>query len=270
MPVLPCDVERELLARVRAGAAADRLLAAGTHRGPQADALRTTSAAGQLAREHVVRANLRIVIEIAVRYRPFAEFDELIAAGVVGLLEAVDAFDLDKGRRLIGIAGLYVTKRIGELVARTGGPVAVTLDLHDLRVAARRVLDAGAGTEDCDAVRDMLAERFRVTRETLDLALDLVDVVADAANVRDPGPGPDDHALRSETSAEIAALLRELTEDERTLLELRFGFRSGSPQTLTAVAAVFDVPVTVVYEAEIRLLAKLATMTAAAPLHVGA
>ncbi len=115
VPLLSRDEEIELAKRIERGRKAHKVLAEGDPASEQIARLEAQVEDGQAAREHLAEANTRLVISIAKKYRGYLPFQDLIQAGNVGLLRAIDKFDHRRGYKF----STYATWWIRQSVSRS-------------------------------------------------------------------------------------------------------------------------------------------------------
>ncbi|WP_344953759.1 sigma-70 family RNA polymerase sigma factor [Actinomadura miaoliensis] len=254
--LLTAEQEVELSKRIEAGLYARHLLDAGeSGRTPRtADATREELEAlardGRLAKDHMIRANLRLVVSAAKKYagRGLPMLD-VIQEGNLGLIHAVEKFDYAKGYKFSTYSMWWIRQAIGRGLADKARtvrlPAHVLEELTRLARIERRLETAGhePTAEEVAAAAgqpvDRVVDLRRAARETLSLdtmvgedgETRVGDLIADATTV------PASEVLEFENLAqELRALVDELPPREALILTLRYGLHDGRPHTLQDIA----------------------------------
>jgi RNA polymerase primary sigma factor len=206
----------------------------------------------QAAREHLGRANTRLVVSIAKRYRNQGlPLSDLIQEGNVGLMIAVDKFDYQLGNRFSTYASWWIRQAITRALSQKSRTIRLPLHLSDgLRriTAVRQIMGQELGREPSD---EELGKRLHLTpqevRETLEANLqsialetpigddsELGDLIEDDQSV-----SPDDMMHTIMLDEILVRILNDLSPREAQILRLRFGLANGTPQTLDQVGKAF-------------------------------
>lgn len=202
------------------------------------------------AREHMIRANLRLVIKIAREYENLGmPLLDLINEGNVGLMKAVERFDPAKGGKLSTYAALWIRQQIRRALASQGKtirlPVHIADRIYHLSQAELRL----RGQLGRDATEDELAQELNTTVKRLEklrraaarpasldapLGDDASSTIAEV--VADENAATPFEQLQNQTeTALVRKLVENLPEREARILRLRFGLDSGQEQTLETV-----------------------------------
>jgi RNA polymerase primary sigma factor len=226
----------------------------------------------EAAREHIIKANLRLVVKIARDYEDFGlPLLDLISEGNIGLMKAVERFDPDRGVKLSSYASFWIKQAIRRALANHAKtirlPVHAQEKLLSLSRAASRLREL-LGREPTDDELShhigLPATKIRALRTAAQAPLPLdaplgeddsgsiAEIVADET-ARAPGDLIDEQvALRH-----MSELLQELNPREIKVLEQRFGLDGGDQQTLDQVSRRFGVTRERVRQIQNRALRKL-------------
>jgi RNA polymerase primary sigma factor/RNA polymerase nonessential primary-like sigma factor len=268
VPLLTAAQEVELAKRIEAGVyAAELLRAADT--GPWCrDELEEVARDGQAAKDHMIRANLRLVVAIVARHpqRGLPLLDA-IQEGNLGLIRAVEKFDYAKGYKFSTYATWWIRQALGRGSATQSRmvrlPVHVVeelakLDRVDRELACR--LGRDPSVEELAAATETPAERVgelrRIGREvvSLDAALGQDGDLRFADMIMDGGAAAADAMERRGLIADVRATVATLPSREALVITLRYGLRDGRPRTLREIGDDLDVSRERVRQVELNAL----------------
>jgi RNA polymerase primary sigma factor len=208
------------------------------------------------AREHMIKANLRLVVKIARDYENYGlPLLDLISEGNIGLMKAVERFDPNKGAKLSTYAAWWIKQAIKRALADQGKtirlPVHVVDKLFHIRKAETKLVELlGREPTDleiseetglrADQVRDY--RKASVAPTSLDAKLGDDDTNRVADIVADPNAeAPWQQAVEDSDNAILGEVIRTLSPREQTILKLRFGLAGDDEKTLEEVGEQFGV-----------------------------
>ncbi|MGC6425479.1 MAG: sigma-70 family RNA polymerase sigma factor [Akkermansiaceae bacterium] len=210
----------------------------------------------EVAREHMIKANLRLVVKIARDYSNYGvPMADLISEGNIGLMKAVEKFDPEKGGKLSTYASWWIKQSIKRALANQSKTIRLPVHLVDKLAKVRRItaiLTEELGREPTD---DELVEELGIPRKKLALlkrasmrptSLDAPmgdedsssysDIIGDEKAV-DPFA-----ALESKNDhGELEDLLQLLDERETEIIDSRFGLSGKKAMTLEEISRNFGV-----------------------------
>lgn len=209
---------------------------------------------GQNAREHLGRANTRLVVSIAKRYMGQGlPFPDLIQEGNVGLMRAVDKYDYARGNRFSTYATWWIRQAITRALAQKTRTIRIPLHMTErIRQMYRTAQDLEqslgrrATTEEIAESMDLPADTVRAMMDASQHAIALERPVGDDGDsefgdfIEDQDtPSPVESATQNLLEETIEEVLAELTPRQSHILRLRFGLGGGEPHTLEEIANKF-------------------------------
>ncbi|MFT5088384.1 MAG: RNA polymerase primary sigma factor [Candidatus Latescibacterota bacterium] len=225
-----------------------------------------------VARDELVNANLRFVIDVAKNYQNRGlSLSDLISAGNVGLLTAAERFDGTKGYKFISYAVWWIKQSILQSIAEHARTVRLPLNklslLKDISKASRKL---GQGRESEPAVEEIAKELDVPTQEVLDTMMSarsvrsldesfeeddersLLNILSD-----DNQETPDNHVLQSSARAQLEEVLESLDERELRIIRLYFGLDGSESLTLEQIGGLMGLTRERVRQLKERALGKL-------------
>jgi RNA polymerase primary sigma factor/RNA polymerase nonessential primary-like sigma factor len=255
-PLLTAAQEVELSKRIEAGLFAAELLrtadAEGADPGQPREELEALVRDGDQAKDHMIRANLRLVVSVARKYYRHAglSFLDIIQDGNLGLIRAVEKFDYAKGFKFSTYATWWIRQAIERGRADRSRtvrlPVHVVEKLNRLSRVERNLsteLGRDPTIEEVAAEAELSVEQIEQLREFTRSAVSLDTPIGDDgetiigdliedADVLQPAEVAEHH----EMTDGLRSLVASLPPREATIISLRYGLDDGKQHTLAEVA----------------------------------
>jgi RNA polymerase primary sigma factor len=255
-PLLTAQEEIKLARQIELGREALFQLGQAAHAMPRParHALETLAGEGQIAREHLGRANTRLVVSIAKRYiGQGLPFPDLIQEGNVGLMRAVDKYDHNRGNRFSTYATWWIRQAITRALAQKTRTIRIPLHMTErirqmYRTAQTLEQDLGRrpSPEEIASEMKMPADTIRGMMDASQHAIALERPIGEDGDsefgdfIEDVDtPTPVESATQNLLQETIEEVLSELTPRQSHIIRLRFGLGGGEPHTLEEIANKF-------------------------------
>jgi RNA polymerase primary sigma factor len=274
VPLLNAEQEVELAKRIEAGLFAEEKLAEGMD-GPGSAArldMEWIAEDGRRAKNHLLEANLRLVVSLAKRYTGRGMlFLDLIQEGNLGLIRAVEKFDYTKGYKFSTYATWWIRQAITRAMADQARTIRIPVHMVEVinklaRVQRQMLQDLGREPtpEELAAELDMTPEKVievqKYGREPISLHTPLGedgdsefgDLIEDSEAIQ-PGEAVSFTLLQEQ----LHSVLDTLSEREAGVVSMRFGLTDGQPKTLDEIGKVYGVTRERIRQIESKTMSKL-------------
>ena len=274
VPLLNAEQEVELAKRIKAGLSAEEKLAEGrlTLSTDQRIDLEWSAEDGRRAKDHLLEANLRLVVSLAKHYTGRGMlFLDLIQEGNLGLIRAVEKFDYTKGYKFSTYATWWIRQAITRAMADQARTIRIPVHMVEVinklaRVQRQMLQDLGREPtpEELAIELDMTPEKVievqKYGREPISLHTPLGedgdsefgDLIEDSEAIQ-PGEAVSFTLLQEQ----LHSVLDTLSEREAGVVSMRFGLTDGQPKTLDEIGKVYGVTRERIQQIESKTMSKL-------------
>ena len=237
------------------------------------DIAREAAKGNEKARNRLINANLRFVVKVAKQYRGMGmTMEDLIGEGNIGLLYAIDRYDVDRGNHFISYAVWWIRHFIRKAIATK--PRMIRLPQNKIEVLMR-IENAKRSIENSHGEKDELEEIAKILKMTThevgellklsqdpillgslasdkDNAITMEDRIEDLTSIK-----PEDFAEGKILRQEIDTVLDSLGKKEANILRARFGLGENGPMSLEEIGRSYKISKEAVRQIETRAIKHL-------------
>jgi RNA polymerase primary sigma factor len=269
--LLSAEQEVDLARRIEAGLYAEEVLPTVLDAQLRAD-LTTVVREGRAAKDHLLEANLRLVVSIAKRYtgRGMA-FLDLIQEGNLGLIRAVEKFDYTKGYKFSTYATWWIRQAITRAMADQARTIRIPVHMVEVinklgRIQRELLQDLGREPtpEELAKEMDITPEKVLEIQQYAREPISLDQTIGDEGDSQLGDFIEDSEAVVAVDAVSFSLLqdqlqqvLQTLSEREAGVVRLRFGLTDGQPRTLDEIGQVYGVTRERIRQIESKTMSKL-------------
>jgi RNA polymerase primary sigma factor len=257
VPLLSAEQEVTLAKQMESGDYAKVALDRKEYQGWQERlSLEQQIACGNDARQHLIQANLRLVVSIAKKYTSYGlTMMDLVQEGNIGLMRAVEKFDYTKGHKFSTYATWWIRQAITRAIADQSRTIRLPVHMGEAISQVKRTSHKLQQTMQREPTPEEIADAMGMSptkvRRTLEASMHPLSLEMPVGQEGEGRMGDfiEDDRISTPADAAAAAMLREqieevlqkLPERERKIIQLRYGLKDGRYRTLEEVGVEFGI-----------------------------
>ena len=225
------------------------------------------------AKEALIQANLRFVVNVAKKYQNQGlPLSDLISEGNIGLMNAIDRFDVTKGYHFISYAVWWIRQAILKAICEKSRMIRLPLNRANELVQIEKVRKELQGVKGVDPAMKEIARQLGMTKEHV---TDLVNISRELVSLETPiyaekdssilgdfiedkdYHAPDEQVIDASLREDINSVLRTLTHKEADIIQYRFGLNGRRPLSLKEIGSKYSLTKERIRQIEKKALKRL-------------
>lgn len=226
------------------------------------------------ARNKIVQSNLRFVVNVAKQYRNRGlDFEDLISEGNIGLLNAIEKFDANKGYHFISYAVWWIRQAINRAINEKGHAIRLPHNkINQINMIEKTRLTVGRGKSEADQIKAIglaLGLEESYIRDMLNISRELISLDADMSPSSDGSislsdfiedelyESPETALINASLKEELSDVLETLRPNEAKVLKLRYGLTGEEPKSLQEVGEICNLTKERIRQIEHRAISRM-------------
>ena len=225
------------------------------------------------AKDKLIKANLRFVVNVAKKYQNQGlTLSDLISEGNLGLITAVDKFDVDKGYHFISYAVWWIKQSILKAICEKSRMIRLPLnranELLQIEKVKREIGSNKDGEADIEEIADFLDMDKNRINDLLNASRDFVSLETPLSSDKDAntisdlmedtkGADPEEILINKTLQESIEEVLSTLTEKESAVIKYRFGLNGERPHSLKEIGDKYNLTKERIRQIEKKAISRL-------------